>query len=196
MSIPAAIAIRQIETIGEEYKSYVEPYAIAGEKFPARMDIFFEDKRMASIVCPPTTPETFEMVLSRLLWALATIGGTNINFVHRAEIAISSSLTVGDLEVEPTECMCVYDSSVLHITGLVFPFTRAEGSNVIDWGQSSTDHLPILEAKMLQVFLYNASQLNNKLGDPRAYIDWLIANEYTVEFYEPYTYENFCYDNI
>lgn len=195
MAVPAAIAIRGINDICEDYKTYVEPYALAGEKFPSRLDVWFQDKRVLSITCPPTTPEDFESTLSRLLWACATVGGTNVNFVHRAEVAISSTLNEHQLEVEPTECMCVYDSSFLHATGLIVPFHRVGDPATIEWGQSSLENLPISDSKMLQVFLYNASQINVPLVDPDSYIDWLESSGYIVEFYEPYTRQNFSYDN-
>lgn len=195
MTIPTAISVRSIELIGDDYKPFVEPYIIEGKRFPARLDVLFQDNPVVSLIFPETTPDTFEGILSRALWALSTFRGTTIHFVHRAEIAISSTMSEDQLQAEANACMCVYDCSFLHISGSVFPYTFNPGDAVVDWGQPTQENIPIKESEMLKTFMYVAAQLNIPLADAQSYADWLTKDGYEVQFHEPYTYENISYQS-
>jgi hypothetical protein len=190
------ISIKSIEDLAPTLKAYAEPFIIEGERFSPRLDIWFQENLLASIIVPPTTPETFETLISRLTWACSTFGGTHIVFAHRAEIAISSTLSQEMLDQTSTPCLCFYLSSFINIHSAVYPYTYAEGDAVVEWSENSPEHSPINESEMLQTFLFQASQINTKLGDPHIYVDWLRANGYDVIFHEPYTETNFAYDGI
>lgn len=190
------IAIKSIEDLAVDLKAHAESYILNGEKVPARLDIWFQEQMLASIIFPPTTPETFEMICSRAVWACSTLGGTHVVFSHRAEIAISTTLSQSDLDETSTPCLCFYLDSFINITSAVYPYTYNEGDAIVDWSQNSPEHTPLDESEMLQTFLFQASQLHTKLADPYTYIDWLRANDYQVIFHEPYTETNFAYNGL
>jgi hypothetical protein len=190
------IAIKSIEDLAPVLKEYAEPHIIKGEKFPARLDVWFQENLLASIIFPVTTPETFETVISRTIWACSTLGGTHIVFTHRAEIAISSTLSQEVLDETSTPCLCFYLSSFINIHSAVYPYTYAEGDAIVEWSENSSDNSPINDSEMLQNYLFQASQINTTLADATSYVEWLRFNGYEVIFHEPYTETNFAYDGI
>lgn len=193
MSVVKAISIRDINSHAQDLKSYAEEYIITGEKFPARMDVWFQEGLLATILFPPTTPETFEGIACRAAWACSAFGGTHFVFAHRAEIAISSSVTQEELNATATPCMCVYQVSFLTAYSAVLPYTWNEGDPVVDWSENSPENSPLRESEMLQVLMFLSSQLDIKVPSPQLYLAWLENAGYQVTFHEPYTAQNFAY---
>ena len=193
MDIVKAIAIDSVDELSAPLKLYAEEYILQDKKFPARCDVYFQKDIVATILLPPTDPETFEEAISRIAWATSTLNGTHLVFSHRAEIAISSTLSQEDLEEMSTPCLCIYQVSFLSVHSAVYPYTRIQDSSVVEWSENSPEFSPIETSEMLQTALYLACQVNTSLIDPYMYVEFLRHNGYEVTFHAPYTNLNFAY---
>lgn len=181
------LAIEQSEP---ELKEWAEVFIRNGEVFPARLDLWCFTDRIATIVMPPTTPETLEGIWSRLTFATSLMGATHVLFAHRAEIGISTTLTAEDAK---TACLCVYLSSIVNVSSAVWPYEYSAEANLVTWGSDADSDNPIKNESFLRTFLTLSSDASTGSLDPFAYVAWLRANGYSVEFHEPFNETNFAY---